>query len=123
MNIGVIDQGFVGNAVYQEFKSFFKVYTYDIVTKRCNTSYNNLIKNCKIIFVCIPTIMNKDGSCNVELVREFMSKLNKETKALIVNKFTVFLGTVNNTLKSVRKTNDRVRKIRDWESMKGNTIN
>jgi len=68
MNIGIIGQGFVGNAVYQKFKFFFKVYTYDIVAKLCNSSYND-------------------------------------------------------TLKSVQKTNDRVRKNRDWESMKGRAIN
>ena len=93
MNIGIIGQGFVGNAVYQSFKFFFKVYTYDIITELCNSSYDDLIKNCKIIFVCVPTPMNIDGSCNVELVREILIKLNKETKAIVVNKSTVIPGT------------------------------
>ena len=30
--IGIIGQGFVGNAIYQKFKTFFKVYTYDLDT-------------------------------------------------------------------------------------------
>jgi UDPglucose 6-dehydrogenase len=93
MNIGIIGQGFVGNAVYQKFKNFFKVYTYDIVAKLCNSSYDELINNCNVIFVCVPTPMNKDGSCNVELVREVLTRLNKDTKALIVNKSTVVPGT------------------------------
>ena len=93
MNVGIIGQGFVGNAVYQKFKNFFKVYTYDIVKELCNSSYDELIKNCEMIFVCIPTPMNNDGSCNVELVREVLSKLNEETKAIIVNKSTVIPGT------------------------------
>tara|TARA_B100001059_G_C17815225_1_gene574779 strand:- start:51 stop:872 length:822 start_codon:yes stop_codon:yes gene_type:complete len=93
MNIGIIGQGFVGKAVFQKFKSFFKVYTYDFISKICNSSYNDLVKNCKIIFVCIPTPMNKDGSCNVELVRNLLYKLNKETKAIVVNKSTVIPGT------------------------------
>ena len=95
MNLGIIGQGFVGNAVFQKFKSFFKVYTYDIISKKCNCTYDDLIKNCKIIFVCIPTPMNKDGSCNIELVREVLSKLNNETKAIIVNKSTIIPGTTN----------------------------
>ena len=49
MNIGIIGQGFVGNAVYQKFKFFFKVYTYDIFAKLCNSSYDELINNCKIL--------------------------------------------------------------------------
>ncbi len=95
MNIGIIGQGFVGNAVYQKFKNFFKVYTYDIVAKLCNSSYDELINNCKIIFICIPTPMNKDGSCNSELVKEVLFKLNKKSKAIVVNKSTVTPGTTD----------------------------
>ena len=68
MKIGIIGQGFVGNAVYQSFKFFFEVLTYDIVRKLCNSSLNNVIENCDVIFVCLPTPMNKDGSCNLEIV-------------------------------------------------------
>jgi lactate dehydrogenase-like 2-hydroxyacid dehydrogenase len=53
MNIGIIGQGFVGNAVYQKFKFFFKVYTYDLKDELCNSTYIELVKNCKVIFVCI----------------------------------------------------------------------
>ena len=96
MNIGIIGQGFVGKAVFQKFKSFFKVYTYDSISEICNSSYDDLVKNCKIIFICIPTPMNKDGSCNIELVRNVLYKLNKETKAIIVNKSTVIPGSTEN---------------------------
>ena len=30
MNIGIIGQGFVGNAVYQKFKNYYDVLTYDL---------------------------------------------------------------------------------------------
>jgi UDPglucose 6-dehydrogenase len=40
--------------------------------------------------------MNKDGSCNIELVRNVLHRLNKETKAIIVNKSTVPPGTTEN---------------------------
>ena len=33
MNIGIIGQGFVGNAVYQKFKNYYNIYTYDLKTK------------------------------------------------------------------------------------------
>jgi nucleotide sugar dehydrogenase len=94
MNIGIIGQGFVGNAVYQKFKNFFKVYTYDIVAKLCNSSYDELINNCNVIFVCVPTPMNSNGSCNIKLVSEVLSKLNKQSKAIVVVKSTVLPGTI-----------------------------
>ena len=93
MNIGIIGQGFVGKAVYQKFENFFNVFTFDSINDLCNSSFEELTNNCKIIFICIPTPMNKDGSCNINLVREVLFNLNKVTKALVVNKSTVIPGT------------------------------
>ena len=45
----------------------------------------------------------------------------KDLSAII--KITDDMGTLNNILKSVIKTNDDVRKNRDWEMMKGRAIN
>lgn len=105
MNIGVIGQGFVGNAVYQKFKSFFKVYTYDLNTEICNSSYNDLVSNCKVVFVCLPTPMSKDGSCDLGIVKSILSKLNNDTKAIVVNKSTVVPGSTqkfNNLYKNLQ---------------------
>lgn len=96
MNIGIIGQGFVGNAVYQKFKSFYNVYTYDIKKELCNSSFKELIDNCNIIFICIPTPMNKDGSCNINLVKKLLFELNKCSKAIIVNKSTIPPGSTKN---------------------------
>ena len=93
MNIGIIGQGFVGNAVYQKFKNFFKVYTFDIIPSKCNSSYKELIKNCSTIFVCVPTPMNRNGSCNVDLLTQILSDLNSETKSTVIIKSTVVPGT------------------------------
>ena len=93
MNIGIIGQGFVGNAVYQKFKKFFNVFTYDIVPELCNSTHDQLINKCKTIFVCVPTPMNKNGSCNIDLILKILSRLNNETNATIVIKSTVVPGT------------------------------
>ena len=45
----------------------------------------------------------------------------KDLSAII--KLSNDLGTINNVLKSVRKTNDKVRNDRDWEKMKGRAVN
>ena len=41
MQIGIIGQGFVGNAVYQKFKEYYNVSTYDLDDKKCNSSKNS----------------------------------------------------------------------------------
>ncbi len=96
MNIGIIGQGFVGNAVYQKFKSFFTVYTFDIINKKSNSSFDDLVKNCSVIFTCVPTPMNNDGSCNTKILEDLLSKLNERTKSIIVNKSTIPPGTTDN---------------------------
>ena len=34
--IGIVGQGFVGNAIYQKFKNYFEVFTYDLDENKCN---------------------------------------------------------------------------------------
>ena len=49
--IGIIGQGFVGNAVYQKFKNFYDILTYDIDKEKCNSTLDNLIFKSETIFV------------------------------------------------------------------------
>jgi UDPglucose 6-dehydrogenase len=95
--IGIIGQGFVGNAVYQKFKNYFDVLTYDLDKSKCNSTFSDVLM-CNTIFLCLPTPMNKDGSCNIDIVQNQLSEIdliadNQETKKTIVIKSTVSPGT------------------------------
>tara|TARA_R110002167_G_scaffold2537_7_gene12781 strand:- start:1332 stop:2162 length:831 start_codon:yes stop_codon:yes gene_type:complete len=95
--VGIIGQGFVGNAIYQKFKNYFDVLTYDLDKSKCNSTFSDLIM-CNTIFLCLPTPMNKDGSCNVDIVQKTLSEIdliadNQEVKKTIVIKSTVSPGT------------------------------
>lgn len=90
--IGIIGQGFVGNAVYQKFKNHFGVDTFDIDPSISNATYDKVIQN-KIIFICLPTPMNPDGSCNTSIVEGEIEKLDKLGKYTIVVKSTIIPGT------------------------------
>ena len=96
MNIGIVGQGFVGNAVYQKFKHFFNVLTYDIQPNLCNSNMNDIINNCKIIFICLPTPMNVDGSCNISIVESVIQSLSVKENLIVINKSTVAPGTTDN---------------------------
>lgn len=93
MNIGIIGQGFVGSAVYQKFKSFFDIYTFDLKDSLSNSSLKEILKKCKIVFVCVPTPMNSDGTCDSNIVEGVLSDLNKAKEIIAVNKSTVPPGT------------------------------
>ena len=97
-SIGIIGQGFVGNAIYQKFKNYFDVLTYDLDKAKSNSTKENLIFKCNTIFLCLPTPMNADGSCNVDILQTELENIdlitdNQEITKTIVIKSTVSPGT------------------------------
>ena len=84
MKIGIIGQGFVGNAVYLKFKEYFNIKTYDIDKSKCNSTFDDLLNYSDLIFICLPTPMNEDGSCNDEIVRNTLKLINDRAKNLII---------------------------------------
>ena len=101
MNIGIIGQGFVGNAVYQKFKNYYSVYTYDLQAKLCNSTAEIINEKCKYIFVCLPTPMDKSGRCYTGIVEEVLTDLEllasmNQEKKIVVVKSTIPPGTTDN---------------------------
>ena len=100
MNIGIIGQGFVGNAVYQKFKDYYDINTYDLDESKCNSSEQQTLDN-EIVFVCLPTPMNEDGSCNISIVESAV----KRCFEFGVTKMVVIKSTIPpNTTKSLNDT-------------------
>jgi nucleotide sugar dehydrogenase len=91
--IGIIGQGFVGNAIYQKFKSYYEIKTYDLDSSKCNATEQETLDN-EIVFVCLPTPMNADGSCNVNLVENAVKRCSEFgiTKTVVI-KSTISPGT------------------------------
>ena len=88
MTIGIIGQGFVGNAVYKKFSNFFQVLTYDIDSSLCNSSFEKIKEFCNVVFICVPTPMNTDGSCDISIVESVIKKFNDAKSVILVNKST-----------------------------------
>ena len=98
--IGIIGQGFVGNAVYQKFKNYYDISTYDLDSSKCNSTIPQIVNTCDNIFICLPTPMNSDGSCNVSIVGSILSEIdlladNYEVHRTIVIKSTITPGTTH----------------------------
>ncbi len=95
--IGIIGQGFVGNAIYQKFKNYFDVYTYDLDESKSNDTKENVIHQ-QYLFLCLPTPMNTDGSCNVDIIERELENIdliadNHEVVKTVVIKSTISPGT------------------------------
>jgi UDPglucose 6-dehydrogenase len=94
MNIGIIGQGFVGNAVFNKFKKYYNVLTFDLDKTLCNSSFEKINNECKYIFVCLPTPMNKDGSCHIGIVDDLLTKLDKYSNEISQSKIVVVKSTI-----------------------------
>ena len=91
--IGIIGQGFVGNAVYQKFKKYYSINTYDLDSSKCNSSEQETFDN-KIVFVCLPTPMDEVGRCNTSIVEGAVKRCFEFGKTkIVVIKSTVSPGT------------------------------
>lgn len=95
--IGIIGQGFVGNAVYQKFKKYYDVYTYDKFKVDYNSTLEDLVRKSKYIFLCLPTPMNSDGSCNTDIIESVLNDIDNltEEEKVIVIKSTIIPRTTS----------------------------
>ena len=107
--IGIIGQGFVGNAVYQKFKNYYEVLTFDLKAKLCNSTFDEIHRNCHTIFFCLPTPMNKDGSCHLKLVEKQLYKLNTACKEDYIKKIVIIKSTVQP--RTTNKWNKRFKNL------------
>ena len=102
MNVGIVGRGFVGGAIYKFLSnSSHTTYSYDITDDLdINAGYLNIVKNCEIIYLCLPTPMDKEGRCCTEIVESSLSLLNGyaiqlSVKPIILIKSTLVPGTTN----------------------------
>lgn len=78
MNIGVIGQGFVGNAIARAFNVAYahekvhSVETYDkYVSDRTSLPLDELVAKSDVVFVCVPSPMRMDdGGCDTSIVEQ-----------------------------------------------------
>lgn len=106
--IGIVGMGFVGTAVNEGMKHAFKVKWYDKYKTPdspdpsfCDSQEDLLYKCDGPIFVCVPTPMQPDGSCFLNIIDSVMIEFNHQAKILqkkptIVIKSTVPPGTTEN---------------------------
>ena len=87
--IGIIGQGFVGNAVAQKFQQYYELLTYDLDEAKANATEEEVL-NCNIVFLCLPTPMLPDGKCDTSIVSGVLEKIVKlKQPKIVVIKSTV----------------------------------
>tara|TARA_B100002019_G_scaffold3431_1_gene2847 strand:+ start:248 stop:1081 length:834 start_codon:yes stop_codon:yes gene_type:complete len=96
--IGVIGQGYVGTAIKLGFQDHYDILTYDKfdLAKSTHSKISDLVEETKVIFVCVPTPMRKDGTCYTGIVEEVIREINETANDhIVVIKSTVPPGTTD----------------------------
>jgi len=92
VNVGIVGNGFVGNAVYQNLRDKVPTKIYDVDKNRCLNPLEEVIQQ-DFIFVCLPTPMRMDGSCDLSILDKFFEELPDNLTGTFVIKSTVPVGT------------------------------
>tara|TARA_B100000900_G_scaffold140731_1_gene119241 strand:+ start:2519 stop:3355 length:837 start_codon:yes stop_codon:yes gene_type:complete len=109
--IGIVGQGFVGNAVYQRWKKYYNVETYDLDDNKSTSSLHNLVMICDTIFVCLPTPMKPSGECDLSILESSLFEINTLTefegrrKKTVIIKSTIPPGTTEQLNKDYKHLN------------------
>ena len=90
--VGVIGNGFVGEAISFAFSSVSEMYVYDIDPSRCLNDLDS-VHNCDFVFICVPTPMHKDGSQDLSYVENVFEKATDVPVYIL--KSTVLPGTTD----------------------------
>ena len=113
MVIGIVGQGFVGEALKVGFEKHYKIETYDkFIESKSTCDLADMVAECEVIFVCVPTPMDKDGSCHTDIVESVVEEIDKwcyaywgnyeyqkskgiDRKPIVVIKSTISPGTTD----------------------------
>jgi len=93
--VGIVGKGFVGGAMYENFKDVFNTLVWDIdEAKRNVATFRKFVETSDIIFVCVPTPMKESGECDISIVSSVIDDIAQiDRQKYIVIKSTVTPGT------------------------------
>ena len=94
MKIGVVGNGYVGKAT-AFMASEHDVMFNDVDESKSDWSLEKMARDCDLVFICVPTPMNEDGSCHLDIVNSVTSELKSfgASGDKIVLRSTVPVGT------------------------------
>tara|TARA_B000000532_G_C18793901_1_gene373895 strand:- start:63 stop:902 length:840 start_codon:yes stop_codon:yes gene_type:complete len=101
MKISIIGYGFVGKALGNALKDNVELQKID---PKLNTSTRNIKDfDPEIIFICVPTPMNKDGSQDISILMDIINEIRSfHVQSLIVIKSTILPSHIESIQKELK---------------------
>jgi UDPglucose 6-dehydrogenase len=97
-NVGIIGNGFVGQALAYGFSPVAKIRIYDLDPLKRVDEFKETVNRSDILFVSVPTPMNPDGSINLDIINDVVAKIDDASirkDNVVVLKSTVVPGTTD----------------------------
>jgi len=98
IKIGIVGFGYVGKAFHAFFKDHYEVRIYDPAIAGFNDK--DIINECDVGVVCVPTPSNDDNSCNTDFVEDSVAWLQTP---IILIKSTIEIGTTKRLAEKYNK--------------------
>lgn len=96
MKLGIIGNGFVGNAIAHAFIPYIPVRIYDKNKEKCFNTLDETINDSDVVFVSVPTPMTQSGKIDLSIVNSVFEEVRsniKNSDTVFVLKSTVVPGT------------------------------
>jgi len=101
ITIGIVGQGFVGNAIKEGFSPYYQIRAYDKFKPTYDT-IESVVEYSDVIFVCVPTPMTETGECYTGIVESVLEDINDSCNNLsehyksseFINKICIIKSTV-----------------------------
>ena len=97
--VGIIGNGFVGEALAFAFSSITDICIYDIDPLKSKGTIDE-VHDCDFVFVCVPTPMNKNGSQDFTFVENVFKNASK--KPIYIIKSTIIPGSTEKLLQDFK---------------------
>ena len=99
MKLGIIGNGFVGNAIAHAFIPFMEVKIYDKDPNKCSgdgftQGLCGVVNDSDVVFVCVPTPMKQDGTIDLSIVESVFEDIQALRKPEIESPVFVLKSTV-----------------------------
>ena len=104
--IGIIGNGFVGNAVYQNLRDKVECKVYDVDKNRSPNTLDEVLKQ-NFIFVCLPTPMKENGECDLSILDQFFENIFWDNPD-IEGTFVIFPSHLNHLVPKHRYRETRI---------------
>jgi len=125
MKIGIVGNGFVGRATASLACGNIQSIIYDKKSELCSPIGTKLaeVVACDLVFICVPTPMNEDGSCHANIVESVVEDLCDAgcSKDKIIIRSTVPVGTCKRLgvmfmpeFLTEKNWQEDTRQLRDW---------